>query len=258
MVAGAGNRAEDRGITKEMSSALANRFAHFDVEHSLLDWQDWAYCASVYPLLIAYHRYKSGESLYSFDPKKNEKAYPTPRSWERVSDVMKVSDGVVPSDVVQGLVGIGAGIEFEAFAELESLLPDIEAVMGMARRRERIDFPSVSGSFRKKKEHKCIDDDGRVTRTSTEFDFSGASVLYIMLAAIAARASKNTAGEMWHIANELTREDTHKDFAVFFVTDCMRKDRQVMCNHNDRKDLMDWSRKNIDLAKSLMPVGKNI
>ena len=45
LLMGAGNRAGDRAVAGTMSSALANRFCHLEVEPSLEDWMVWARAA---------------------------------------------------------------------------------------------------------------------------------------------------------------------------------------------------------------------
>ena len=85
-VIAAGNRDTDRAVTSRMPSALANRFVHLDFEADLADWATWALQAGVKTELIAFIRFRPG-LLHDFDPKRNDKAFPTPRAWEFVSKI---------------------------------------------------------------------------------------------------------------------------------------------------------------------------
>ena len=89
-VIAAGNRETDKAVTHRMPSPLANRFVHLDFEVNLEDWVAWALKAGVKTEVIAFLRFRPG-LLHSFDPKRNDKSFPTPRSWEFVSKILKSS-----------------------------------------------------------------------------------------------------------------------------------------------------------------------
>lgn len=130
-VVSACNRESDGGGISRMSSALANRFVHINVEADHDEWTQWALQAGIEPLVIAFLRFKP-ENFNAFD--KNEKAFPTPRSWEMVSGICKASTGgTLPQEIAYalyaGAVGKGAGGEFTAYEKMYRQLPTIEEVI---------------------------------------------------------------------------------------------------------------------------------
>jgi hypothetical protein len=64
-----------------------------------------------------------------FDMKNPERGFPTPRSWEIVSDTLNaVGDVEACKDILPGIVGEGAAIEFLAYCEesiTEGLIEEI-------------------------------------------------------------------------------------------------------------------------------------
>lgn len=109
----AGNRAEDSSITFRMPAALANRFIHLDFEIDFEDWRTWAVARGLEPMVIAFLSTRP-ELLHQMD--EPERGFPTPRSWEMVSDVIAAHRGSMPADdLVVGIVGEAAAIEFSAY-----------------------------------------------------------------------------------------------------------------------------------------------
>ena len=111
----AGNRAEDSSITFRMPAALSNRFIHLDYEVDFDDWRKWAVDSDIHPLVLGF---LSTRQELLFNMEKAEKGFPTPRSWEMVSDLLR-SFGVAKDaqDILVGTVGEGASIEFIAYCE---------------------------------------------------------------------------------------------------------------------------------------------
>ncbi len=122
----AGNRAEDRSISFRMPAALANRFIHLDFEIDYSDWRDWAVRHGIHPLVIAFLGIRR-ELMH--DMRQPERGFPTPRSWEMVSDALALNaahgsrKGKDPQaasienlfDILTGIIGEPATIEFVAF-----------------------------------------------------------------------------------------------------------------------------------------------
>ena len=127
-VVAASNRAEDRAGTHKLISPLLNRFVHLDLLVSPEDWQDWAAAAGVVPEVRGFIRFKP-KLLFDFDPATNPRAFPTPRSWSFVSEILPVTPKTLLHRVVAGCVGDGPAAEFVAFLELYQSLPDVDAVL---------------------------------------------------------------------------------------------------------------------------------
>lgn len=97
---GAGNRPEDGAIAYEMNSALADRLCHFNVVCDPLQWLEWAEDKNrIHPLVLAFIRNmpKALDSEFisseygtsgSVNADAENMIKPTPRSWERVSNML--------------------------------------------------------------------------------------------------------------------------------------------------------------------------
>lgn len=133
-VVAAGNRQEDRAGANRVISSLLNRFVHVDVGVDPVGWIAWAVAAGVAPEVISYIKNRP-DQLFGFDPTRNERAYPTPRSWKFCSDVLNAFRGPGGTaynpdtiDLLQaalgGAVGLGAATEFLVHLQSVALLPD--------------------------------------------------------------------------------------------------------------------------------------
>ena len=89
-IVAAGNRQQDRAVTFRMSSALANRFVHLTLEPDIDDWRGWALAHRVEPIAISFVGVRP--NLLAHVPG-DSPAYPTPRSWEMLSDVIRSFGG---------------------------------------------------------------------------------------------------------------------------------------------------------------------
>lgn len=125
-IVAAGNRQTDRAAAQRMPSALANRFAHIDVEADPADWRRWANAAGISPVVSAFIAFRP-ELLHNMTSP-DLRAFPTPRSWAQVARVADAPDGI-RLNLISGLVGDGAGAEFEGFVRLYRELPSIKAIL---------------------------------------------------------------------------------------------------------------------------------
>ena len=128
-VLAAGNRAGDRAVVHSMPSALANRFIHIDFDVDADDWFDWATSAGISPMTRAFIKFRPA-LLHSFDATKNERAFPTPRSWTFVDNVVQSSLPVnIEFELIEGTVGKGAAAEYLAFTQLAKDLPTTNEIV---------------------------------------------------------------------------------------------------------------------------------
>jgi len=127
-VVAASNRAEDRAGTHRLISPLLNRFVHLDLEVSPDNWQDWGVKAGVAPEVRAFLRFRPA-LLFQFDPSANPRAFPTPRSWAFVADVLTRTPPELLHRVVAGCVGDGPAAEFVGFLQLYRELPDLDVAL---------------------------------------------------------------------------------------------------------------------------------
>jgi len=124
----AGNPESHRGVTK-MSEAFASRFIHLPLVHDVGDWSKWALANGILPELLAFIRFRPN-LLHSYDPKATEKAYPNPRSWEFVNQIMKKNPAPeIQLDLYTGTVGSGAAGELVGFLEVFKNLPSLDGII---------------------------------------------------------------------------------------------------------------------------------
>ena len=127
-IVAAGNRENDRGVTYRMPPPLANRFVHLEMEVDFEDWKSWAFDNGIDASIIGFLNFDK-EKLFAFDPNKNEKSFPTPRSWEYVDKIIKsgLSEKLM-LESIGGAVGAENAVEFMSFKKVMNLLPDIEKI----------------------------------------------------------------------------------------------------------------------------------
>jgi len=125
----AGNLKSDKTGAKDIAPALANRFGiHLEIDASKEEFIKYALSQGVDSKVIGFLEWKP-DALYRFDPKKNEFSYPTPRSWEALSNLLGV--GFKDSDlsvVVSGCVGEATAHEFMSFLKYFSKLPSMKDI----------------------------------------------------------------------------------------------------------------------------------
>lgn len=129
IVIAAGNRTTDKSVAYKMPKALANRLLHIEVEGSFKAWKAWAIGAGIHEKVIGFLSFRQSR-LMGFDPGRDDLAFPTPRSWEMVSNILSsVSDdaeAVYP--LIAGVVGTGTAVEFRTWAKVYRELPSIEDI----------------------------------------------------------------------------------------------------------------------------------
>ncbi|HIW00787.1 MAG TPA: MoxR family ATPase [Candidatus Desulfovibrio intestinipullorum] len=125
----AGNRDKDRAVTHRMPTALANRMVHLDFEALLEDWLAWAREQGIRREVRAFLRFRP-KFLHLMDPASQDRAFPSPRSWEFVSRILEAEPAPeVEYDLIRGTVGQVAAAEFTGYLSVWKDLPDVEHVL---------------------------------------------------------------------------------------------------------------------------------
>jgi hypothetical protein len=139
----AGNRETDRAGSSRLVSALENRMIHVNVEPSSEEFLAYAVQRGLHPSVPAFIEERP-DMLLRFDPKASERAFPSPRSWERVSDIMKLQMVEGPRlEMLKGAIGNGAAVEFHAFTRMFHELPKLADVLSGAADLSKITRPDV-------------------------------------------------------------------------------------------------------------------
>ncbi len=129
IVIAAGNRTTDQSVSYKMPKALCNRLMHFDVRPDFESWRKWAVNKGISDKVLAYLKF-DGTRLYK-EPEASDLAYPTPRSWEFVSTLLRASDAT-PSEIhslIAACIGNDTALEFEAFCDGILEMPSVKEIM---------------------------------------------------------------------------------------------------------------------------------
>lgn len=103
IVIGAGNRAADSSLVKQLPAALINRMIHIHLKVSHRIWLEWAINNNIHNHVIEF--IKSRPRYLSTDiAPSNEMPFSTPRSWEAVSDGLKELDKLNNNQLKEKLV----------------------------------------------------------------------------------------------------------------------------------------------------------
>ena len=122
----AGNRVTDRAGATKLETHVANRLRHFTIEADLVEWQTYIADKGMNPLIVAFLD-QHPDLLHKFDPKSDDPAFPSPRTWEEVAIDMELLHN--PNDLlmsVASLVGEGPATMFQAFMLQAATLPKWE------------------------------------------------------------------------------------------------------------------------------------
>ena len=137
IVIAAGNRVTDRSVSYNMPKALANRLCHFEIKEDTRAWHEWAIRKGIHPYVVGYLEYSSTSLIRS---EGMELAFPTPRSWEMVSNILNYVtddvDTVLP--MIIGCVGEKSGSNFRTWTDIYSGLPSIKDIF----RKGEADIPA--------------------------------------------------------------------------------------------------------------------
>ena len=126
----AGNRESDKGVTYRMPTPLANRFIHSEMRVDFPAWQEWAVNNGIHKDVIGYLAFAK-QDLFDFDAKSASRAFPTPRSWTFVSQLLEDDDldDATLTDLIAGTVGEGLAVKFMAHRKISSKLPKPEEIL---------------------------------------------------------------------------------------------------------------------------------
>lgn len=129
VVLAAGNLQEDEALATGLSSALGNRFAHFQLRVDAPVWLQWATAEGIDPRILAYVELHGRRVLY--DRRSGEVAFASPRSWAMASRLLKRVPDTHARQAVAACVGRRAAEQFAQFLKLYGRLkPDRIVLQG--------------------------------------------------------------------------------------------------------------------------------
>lgn len=131
IVIGAGNRAHDQAIVRQMSSALINRMVHVELKAEAQDWLKWAAQNEIHAEIMDYIRMKP-DQLHS-PPPKTQEPFSTPRSWHILSDCMKSYGDALDVNkawlLAQGVLSPSHAAQFKTFVQMRREKFNVEELL---------------------------------------------------------------------------------------------------------------------------------
>ncbi|MDZ4344093.1 MAG: MoxR family ATPase [Candidatus Binatia bacterium] len=207
-VVAAGNRLSDRASTNAMPTHIANRFVHITAEVDVESWILWALANQIDIRVVAFIKWRS-QLLHQFDAQAKLLAFPSPRSWAFVSNLLSAkTDRALLTDFVRGSVGDGAASEFMGFLNVFDKLPSIDAIMLNPKTAPIPTDPAV---------------------------------LYAVVTTLTAKASADNIGKIVTFFNRLTDEAQRPEFSILAMKEITSKDSSSKILQS--KPFMEWAAK---------------
>lgn len=123
-------------LGNDLPLPLKNRFVHIKVRHDATGWIQWALRSSIAPEVVSYIKQNPGD-LHNM-PKEHKqisetKGFPTPRTWEFVSDILQSFENKVElpecGESIWGAIGESIGAKFTAYMKTtEKIRPPQEYI----------------------------------------------------------------------------------------------------------------------------------
>lgn len=129
IVIAAGNRVTDRSVAFNMPKALANRLCHIEICSDADSWYQWAISAGVNSKVLGFLK-TNPDFLMQFKLSEGDNAFPTPRSWEMVSNIL---NNISPSvsemfELIAGCIGWEVAADFQTWCDVFGTIPAIEDI----------------------------------------------------------------------------------------------------------------------------------
>lgn len=135
IIIGAGNpESIDEQKYSKFEPELNNRFRHYHIIPDIDSWRKWAVNADLNPKVIRFLSSHCDYLYQSGHDDMEDTAFPTPRSWEAVSDYLNTFDQesldydwIYPD--ICGDVGSSAALAFIAFCKADWEFPEIKSIL---------------------------------------------------------------------------------------------------------------------------------
>ena len=122
-----GNRASDKTLFRATSGPLRNRLIILNIEPELEQWIAWGQTYGIAPEVIGFLRWRPVLLAAKEIPK--DGAFPSPRAWERVSQILSLSvSQSIERELLSGTIGDGPATEFAAYLHSARELDTIEKI----------------------------------------------------------------------------------------------------------------------------------
>lgn len=128
-VVAAGNRATDKAVVHEMSTALQSRMIHLEMRVDHAEWMEWALQNDVDPRILAFLQFKP-ELLHKFDPDHADKTFAAPRTWWFTNKLIKGRQiSLDDLGLLAGTISAGVAQEFITFVQVYNEMPKLADIL---------------------------------------------------------------------------------------------------------------------------------
>ena len=131
-----GNREDDDGVYIQLAGPLADRFEIHYIEPNFQEWkEDYAIPFGVHPFVLQYLSFKPA-ALHNQKQEAGRMVFATPRSWDRVSQILKMDADVTKTVIrnkIIGNVGETEGRQFVEYCRLHLNLVSAEDFLNGAK-----------------------------------------------------------------------------------------------------------------------------
>jgi hypothetical protein len=144
-VIAAGNRPEDGAISYDLGTAMMDRLIHLVIEPTAQDWLAWAMENGIAPEVMAFIQVRPDLLTGTTEMQRADHAImPSPRSWERVSQVWQNCSGKREREIlICGIIGDATAHEFLTVADELKHLASVERIITTPRRQLHKVIPST-------------------------------------------------------------------------------------------------------------------
>ena len=206
----AGNEVTDKSVAYKMPKALANRLAHLKITVEIDDWKAWALPNGISEKVVGYLNYQNS-MLHKFDANSDDNAFPTPRSWEKVSEVLNYLSVEDAMPLISGLIGEGNSFDFYQYTKLYSKLPNPEYIL--------------EGNFKQAPIPNSPD------------------VMFALCSSLTAKALKEDKQQLENIFKYTLQDGFVGEYAVLLARDILKLDANIQTIMASTQTFLDFSKK---------------
>ena len=140
----AGNDAADSSVVNKLPAPLLNRLAHFELGVDKNAWIKWADKNNIDYRIKSYISYKP-DMLHKYNKKKDDKGFPTPRTWHFASKLLNHEplneDSII---LLTSVLGEPAAREFYSYTSIFNNLPKLEDIINNPDGAKVTNEPSIN------------------------------------------------------------------------------------------------------------------
>lgn len=141
-IIGAGNLETDNGIVNPLGTPMQSRIVHLKLKVSVKEWLELD--IGIDYRVLSFIRFKP-EVIHKFKPDHDDFTFPCPRTWEKLSNIIKPMSNIIHNKLplIAGTIGEGMAHEFYGFVEIMQQLPTREQILANPESVPISDEPSI-------------------------------------------------------------------------------------------------------------------